>query len=297
MARRRFWGIVCAAILVTAQAGPFHTMDELNFPGRLGYWGVVILTGALVITPLSFITRQLNRDGCMHWALAATIASAIAAPIMIGLVLFLEIRVRGLIPGSVTLIAIYVAGPMTIVNLVVNGFVALGDREQKPVNADAFRPRFVDADTIDPQAPETEMAETEAAADLPDEMPGPDALPTAVVTPLLFEKLPPELGIDLISLRAQNHYVEVTTTRGTAQILMRLSDAERDLAAYEGMRVHRSWWVNLAHVATHARTAAGGMELTLSDGQKVPVSRSQRAALRAALPGRDSDGDLYEAAE
>ena len=307
MARKRFWGIVCAAILVTAQAGPFHTMDELNFPGRLGYWGVVILTGALVITPLSFITRQLNRDGCMHWALAATIASAIAAPIMIGLVLYLEIRVRGLIPGSVTLIAIYVAGPMTIVNLVVNGFVALGDREQKAVNADAFRPRFGDADTTDPQAPETDiaetgmpetdLAETEAAADLPDETPGPDALPTAVVTPLLFEKLPPELGIDLISLRAQNHYVEVTTTRGTAQILMRLSDAERDLAAYEGMRVHRSWWVNLAHVATHARTAAGGMELTLSDGQKVPVSRNQRAALRAALPGRGSEGDLYEAAE
>ncbi|WP_370241037.1 LytTR family DNA-binding domain-containing protein [Pararhodobacter marinus] len=291
MARKRFWGIIAAAILVTALAGPFHTMDEMGFAGRLAYWATAILAGAFLATPLSFITRELNRGGHMHWALAATIASAIAAPVMLGLILFMEVQIRGLIPGSVLTLAIYVIVPLAVVNLVVNGFVALGDRDTKAISAEAFRPRFADPSTDPVSGPVSEPVPdpgSNAAA---------DTLPTATVTPLLFEKLPSDLGSDLVSLRAQNHYVEVTTTRGTAQVLMRLSDAERDLAPYEGMRVHRSWWVNLAHVASHARTSAGGMELTLSNGQKVPVSRNQRAALRAALPGRGESGDLSEAAE
>lgn len=104
--------------------------------------------------------------------------------------------------------------------------------------------------------------------------------------PLIYDKLPPELGRDIVCLRAQDHYVEVTTTRGTALVLMRLGDAERDLSCIDGMRVHRSWWVALDQVESLARTESGSWELTASCGQKIPVSRGQREALREALEVR-----------
>ncbi|MCW1934181.1 LytTR family DNA-binding domain-containing protein [Pararhodobacter zhoushanensis] len=106
--------------------------------------------------------------------------------------------------------------------------------------------------------------------------------------PLLFEKLPESLGRDLISLRAQDHYVEVTTALGTTTVLLRLSDAERDLIPFNGMRVHRSWWVNLDHVCDLTRTVGGGMEVTTIDGQIIPVARGQRTAVRQALDERRS---------
>ncbi|MEZ5790290.1 MAG: LytTR family DNA-binding domain-containing protein [Nitratireductor sp.] len=80
-----------------------------------------------------------------------------------------------------------------------------------------------------------------------------------------------------MSLQAQDHYVRVTTTRGSEMILIRLADAENELGTGLGERVHRSWWVAKGH-ASRLERSNGRMELILSNGTSVPVSRSYRKA-------------------
>jgi hypothetical protein len=110
----------------------------------------------------------------------------------------------------------------------------------------------------------------------------------AVVTPALpidplLSRLPPTIGRDIIALFAQEHYTQVHTSAGSSLVLMRFSDA---MAAAEavttGSRVHRSYWV--------ARSAVCGVEdegekmiLSLSNGMRVPVSRSYRLQTKELL--------------
>jgi DNA-binding LytR/AlgR family response regulator len=87
-----------------------------------------------------------------------------------------------------------------------------------------------------------------------------------------------------VSIQADLHYLHVRTTRGRATILASMSAAETALGEL-GLRVHRSHWIALAHVARVARTARGTI-LILSDGARVPVSRRRSAEVQARL-GRD----------
>lgn len=102
--------------------------------------------------------------------------------------------------------------------------------------------------------------------------------PPQTVT-LLQSKLPHHLGHDIIAVQAQDHYVEVTTQKGSAMVLMRLGDAVRDLEPLGGLQVHRSWWVNPAHLA-RTETGKSGLELVMTSGQSIPVGRSYRKALK-----------------
>jgi DNA-binding LytR/AlgR family response regulator len=110
-----------------------------------------------------------------------------------------------------------------------------------------------------------------------------DASGPAVPT-VLQSKLPHHLGREIVALRAQDHYLEVTTAKGRCMVLMRLGDAVRDLEGLNGMQVHRSWWINLAHIA-RVEKGANGPEVVLSTGARVPVGRSYRAAFRVAMAG------------
>lgn len=100
-------------------------------------------------------------------------------------------------------------------------------------------------------------------------------------SPALLERLPlPQRG-KLLHIAVADHYVEVTTDRGKALILMRLSDAVRETAPVGGLQVHRSHWIALDAVTRVARQA-GKPVLELSTGATVPVSRTYLSAARAA---------------
>ncbi len=269
IARRHFWMMLSGAIALAALSGPFHTMQLLSLPGRVLYWAVSISVPTLLLTFLSIYARHLNAAGRVHWSLAAFGAALCAVPLVYAqswlMNRFLHPDGGGAAPLS---LLVNVAVPTILVTMIVNSMMMRRYREaaqQLPVSL------HMPSDGTPPAANDPPEPDTEAA-------PPP--------TPLLFEKLPPELGRDLICLRAQDHYIEVMTTRGRATVLMRLSDAERDLAGLAGLRVHRSWWVNLDHVADFVRTEGGGMDLTLSNGQVIPVARGQRAALRSAIHKR-----------
>lgn len=103
---------------------------------------------------------------------------------------------------------------------------------------------------------------------------------TPPISPFLA-RLPKNLGKTLISLEAQDHYINVKTTKGSEMILMRLGDAEKELDAYPGLRVHRSWWVATDAIDKVER-GNGKVDLVMNDGVWVPVSRSYVKALTEA---------------
>jgi len=90
---------------------------------------------------------------------------------------------------------------------------------------------------------------------------------------------------DLYAVSSEGHYLRVHTNRGEELILMRLSDAIRELASADGLQIHRSWWVANNGVAESLRKN-GKRTIVLKSGSKAPVSRSFIQALKDA--GLDS---------
>ena len=103
----------------------------------------------------------------------------------------------------------------------------------------------------------------------------------AAAPPRFLDRLPPEIGRDLVCLRMADHYVEAFTTEGSDLVLMRFADAVAELEGADGMRVHRSYWVARGHV-TGSERENGRPTLRLTGGHKVPVSRTYLPAVRAA---------------
>ncbi len=103
---------------------------------------------------------------------------------------------------------------------------------------------------------------------------------TDLTAPLL-DRLELDKRGALISLSVQDHYVEVTTTKGTSLILLRLSDAIRETPPVDGLQIHRSHWVARSHVVSAKRNGDKAL-LTLSDGRELPASRSNISALKEA---------------
>lgn len=99
--------------------------------------------------------------------------------------------------------------------------------------------------------------------------------------PPLLDRLELDKRGDLILISVQDHYVEVVTTRGTSLILLRMGDAIRETGETPGLQVHRSHWVATDHVTSVERDGARAT-LTMTDGRKVPVSRTYVPALREA---------------
>ena len=98
-------------------------------------------------------------------------------------------------------------------------------------------------------------------------------------------RLPAKLaGASLWAVEAEDHYLRLHTSKGQDLILLRLADALGELEGIEGARTHRSWWVARDAVAAVER-AEGRTTLTLPDGAKAPVSRTNWNALAVSTKG------------
>lgn len=98
--------------------------------------------------------------------------------------------------------------------------------------------------------------------------------------PALLDRLPrPQRG-RLLHIAVSDHYVDVTTDRGTTLVLMRLSDAIRETHPIPGLQVHRSHWIALDAVKRSLRQGGKPM-LELENGTLVPVSRTFSDAVKA----------------
>lgn len=85
----------------------------------------------------------------------------------------------------------------------------------------------------------------------------------------------------LLALSVEDHYVRITTTKGTDVVLMRLRDALLETGDVAGMQVHRSHWIALNALKSVKRNGDGAL-ITLTNGDDVPVSRRYMPAIKKA---------------
>ena len=230
-------------IALFAFIGPFGTYDTLGAAGRVGYWAMALGLNWLVCGSVIALTLRMLRGRTFRRRMVAAAAAAVvAAAPGTGIVFSAETIFRPHYAGVQALPTVYVS---VAVLMLIIGVAVVVVRDHRI--ASAARPE----------------------------------VPHAVRPVNFLGRLPPRLGRDLVYLRMADHYVEVFTTSGSTLLLMRFSDALRELDGADGLRVHRSYWVARAHVAGAARRN-GRLVLKLSGGHEAPVSRTYLAAVRAA---------------
>ncbi len=88
-----------------------------------------------------------------------------------------------------------------------------------------------------------------------------------------LDRLPHQLGDELHCFVMEDHYLNVTTAKGEHMLLMRMKDALVELADYDGLQVHRSWWV-ARDAVERVKKNGRNVILVLENGKEVPVSRT-----------------------
>ncbi|WP_194093892.1 LytTR family DNA-binding domain-containing protein [Marivivens aquimaris] len=119
-----------------------------------------------------------------------------------------------------------------------------------------------------------------------DHMAHPPQPETKEALPPILDRLPYDKRAPLVAISVEDHYVRVRTHNGEAVILMRLTDAMREVGQTDGLQVHRSHWV-ARDAVTAARREGDRAILTVSHGEDIPVSRRYVPAIKEAgfLPG------------
>lgn len=249
-----FWRLMAAGVVVGGLMAFFAPLGTHQMPPwmRAAYWVPTILAGSLI------------GYGLARWS-----ASWVWLP---------ERSV-----WRAPVLATLTAAPMTAIVLLVNQ--AVFDRVSPPA-AWAFLFGIVwvisaAMTALSDLIVRAHRAEVMAFHPAPE--PPADAAPSpAPPRPRLLDRLPEKIrGGALYALEAEDHYLRAHTSRGSDLILMRMADAEAELEGVEGLRVHRSWWVARAGVAS-ARREGERIILTLKSGAEAPVSRANAAAVRAA---------------
>jgi DNA-binding LytR/AlgR family response regulator len=252
-------GIVISAVaaLLMAFVGAFGT-DQIGFGPRLGYWLIVMLSGALIGIGVTAAVHAWGRLRSHIVAEGAVIALAISLPLTF-VVFAASAMFFGMAPPSpTTFIALAgavftISASMTAVNYAVS--------HRGGADAGAVASQFQD-DATGAAQPSVAAA---VPADTPDRF---------------VERLPlPHRNAQLIALQAEDHYLRVHTDAGSTLILMRLSDAVSEIGDGVGIQTHRSWWVARDAIKAIAR-AEGRAELTLVNDVSVPVSRAHYRSLR-----------------
>lgn len=243
----RFWIGLTAVVLILAVSGPFDTDDTMTFPTRLVYWALICVSTFFVGVVVSGAVAETLRPTGLPSLTAYLVGGVVAGLPIAGVVWAVKAIGSGVdsMPLSDFLELVMYTSAISAAIVVIYAVV-----EGRPPGA---------------KPPAASVA---SADDHP-----------------FFRRLSRPIGRDLIALQAQDHYIEVRTTAGSELILMRLGDAERELADWPGIRVHRSWWVAHSHIARSARDN-GRLVLHLTDGTTVPVSRSYHKAVSQILaPG------------
>ncbi|MFN9249845.1 MAG: LytTR family DNA-binding domain-containing protein [Brevundimonas sp.] len=100
--------------------------------------------------------------------------------------------------------------------------------------------------------------------------------------PGFLGRLPAGRRGDLIALSAELHYLRVYTTSGDALLLKGFGEAQAELGPDAGLRIHRSHWIAPAHAVEVSR-GGGRMQVRLANGLVLPVARSRRGEVTAAI--------------
>ena len=243
-------GAVLGCLLgLFAFIGPFGTYDSMGLPGRVGYWALALGANWLVCGSVVMLALRLTDAASTPGRVLAVAGVALVAAIPgTGVVYTAENLFRPGYEGAKALPTIYlgVAVLMVAISLLVVSVMP--------------RRRTAPADDDVPPSGES-LARSPGSR--------------------FLDRLPPQVGRDLVYLRMADHYVETFTTAGSTLVLMRFADAVAELEGAGGLRVHRSFWVAKQHVSRATRRN-GRTVLHLTGGHEAPVSRGYLAEVRAA---------------
>lgn len=229
----RFVAWMGAVIFVLTIAGPFGTLESFNLLERFAYWAI--------IAPITFIIANFTATICIVYLVNT------------GLNDWLSYAIGGIISGIPIGIIVWLLN----IGLERSSFVATTDLIEITIKTTLVTlPVTLLLKIL--SKPRTKDLAAEQAKD---------------TSSMFFKRLPHKIGRDLISLQAQDHYILVVTSAGSEMILMRLSDAIKELGPHKGIQTHRSWWVAEKHIVNMA-TENGKKHIYLTNGQKIPISRT-----------------------
>lgn len=230
--------------LIVGFAGPFGSYLSFPMGLRVAFWGIIM--GIALIAGMAVRAFVHGALGLRSFLYGSTLIAAILAILFPPVV---HVLLRAM-PPSATLTS---PGMSEIAIFVFCTSLGVG----------AYRHATGQIASVMPQQP--------VSAPLAPEMPN---------LPRLVERLPEGVQGSLISISVRDHYIDVTTDRGQASLLLRLSDAVAETSADHGAQVHRSHWVAWDAVET-AEREGNRMVLRLRDGREVPVSRTYRPLVEA----------------
>lgn len=232
----KFWIGLFGVICVLAISAPFDSGKVFNLVQRFFYWGAIAITTYFIGFFIN-VTVSLFIQHKTGKRLLSRIVSSLLAGIAVGIwVYFINAFVLAVMEPNWKDFSIF-----TLTCIAIAGAVSAL--------------MFILNDTI---------MEMEDRAKNQVE---------AKEQPVFYKRLPKSIGTDIISLNAQDHYVEVTTILGKELVLIRLSDAIAELGDIQGQQIHRSWWVSKKHVADTKRKN-GRLNVILSNQNEIAVSRS-----------------------
>lgn len=252
-------GFTAAAGTLLALSGLYNT-HLLGWPAVWLYWLSLVGLGVWIGSAINTQLAPLIDDFILpvRWLIAS---AAVTAP-MFGLVAAAQTLIGQPVPAA------------GFLDLALKVFI---------VTAALTGVRMLRAPQKAEQPPKTPAQETERHPP-----PQPPILQTPPAPPLA-KRLPQKLkGAEIWALSAEDHYVRVHTAAGSDLVLMRLSDAIKDMADIEGAQIHRSWWVARAGIAGLRRRTEGGI-VTLKDGSEAPVSRRRLSEIEALGWTADKD--------
>lgn len=236
---RRFWTSLPFVVAILTVSAPFGTSTELNIAQRLVYWSSLSICAYLLAVLFGTPACIWAYRRRWDWPLSALVSGLAAAPPVAIFVFVVNTQVAEIKSDSAFSSLLAVCAIVTISGAFI-----------QYLHVQRTRPR-----------------------------PSSAAILTSPSDTRFVERLSPDIRGELLSLQAQDHYIEVVTENGKELILMRLADAAEELSAIDGRRVHRSWWVARDAVDRFEKEGAKA-SLILKDGRVLPVSRSKQAEIR-----------------
>ena len=223
--------------------GPFGTYS-LGLDRRLAYWTLVVVISAIMAHVFARLSSRMVGPGrpLLKDLILVALMTACFTPVLIGLS-------RAFLSVELATIAdaLYFGQFVAIISLCVATTRRLVPRMI------AGRSPSKAANAPAPSAPE----------------------------PRLLKRLPGDVPGPVVRLSSRDHFVDVVTPAAEHRLRMRLADAIDEMDPVEGYCTHRSHWV--AREAVQGAERDGGrLLLRLSNGDRVPVSRTYRPRLEEA---------------
>ncbi|GLQ21736.1 LytTR family DNA-binding domain-containing protein [Algimonas porphyrae] len=232
-------GICVLLAAIFAFLGVYDS-DALPVASRFLFWFVLMSAGALSVSMAEPLVMKRWMPGRPVALQVVVISTLVAIPLTIGLV-GLNTNLRW--SYSLSNWGLQFLAVATIALVIVTGRTVIGAMTSSPANPHPA-----------PVPPDRAQA--------------------------FLQRLPIKFrDARLWAVSSEGHYLRVHTDKGETMILLRLSDALRDLADVDGLQTHRSWWV--AREGVEAIIATKGKKtVRLKSGQQVPVSRSRSSEMK-----------------